>query len=136
MSAAPGQSLLKPPRAVFAVAFACVVSFMGIGPVDPILPALSAEPDATLGLGIAAGPLLGGFLGNISWRGPFFGVAVLMAIALPATVTLVEPTPKPATPTSPVRWPTSSVAPPTPSTSGKSSKPTDPDFPYAVSPRP
>ncbi|MFF5225260.1 MFS transporter [Dactylosporangium sp. NPDC000521] len=197
MSSAAGQSLFKQPRAVFAVAFACVVSFMGIGLVDPILPALSeklrATPsqvsllftsyllvtavamlftgwvasrigakatlitglslivvfaalaglsgsiggivgfragwglgnalfiatslavivasatggfagaivlyEAALGLGIAAGPLIGGMLGNISWRGPFFGVAVLMAIALLATVILVEPTPKPARPT-------------------------------------
>jgi MFS family permease len=163
--------LLKQPRAVYAVAFACVVSFMGIGLVDPILPALSAKLDATpsqvsllftsyllvtavamlftgwvasrigakptlitglalivvfaalaglsgsidqivgfragwglgnalfiatslavivasatggfagaivlyeaaLGLGIAAGPLIGGLLGEVSWRGPFFG---------------------------------------------------------------
>ncbi|SNS91521.1 MFS transporter [Actinoplanes regularis] len=195
--AASGLSLFKQPRAVFAVAFACVVSFMGIGLVDPILPALSAKLDATpsqvsllftsyllvtavamlftgwiasrigakttlivglclivvfaalaglsgsingivgfragwglgnamfiatslavivasatggfagaivlyeaaLGLGIAAGPLLGGLLGDISWRGPFFGVAVLMAIALLATITLVEPLPKPPRPT-------------------------------------
>ncbi|NEK94827.1 MFS transporter [Modestobacter muralis] len=185
------------PRAVYAVAFACVVSFMGIGLVDPILPALSAQLDATpsqvsllftsylvvtaiamlgtnwvssrigakrtlitglgiivvfaalaglsgsingivgfragwglgnalfiatslsvivasasggfagaivlyeaaLGLGIAAGPLIGGLLGDISWRGPFFGVAVLMAIALLATVVLLDATPKPAEPT-------------------------------------
>src|SRR3954447_7591165 len=33
--------------------------------------------EAALGLGIAAGPLVGGLLGNISWRGPFFGVATL-----------------------------------------------------------
>ena len=32
---------------VFAVAFACVVSFMGIGLVDPILPALSEKLQAT-----------------------------------------------------------------------------------------
>ncbi|WP_433832146.1 MFS transporter [Actinoplanes sp. CA-015351] len=192
-----GNTLFKQPRAVYAVAFACVVSFMGIGLVDPILPALSEKLDATpsqvsllftsyllvtavamlftgwvasrigakatligglalivvfaalaglsgsingivgfragwglgnamfiatslavivasatggfagaivlyeaaLGLGIAAGPLIGGLLGNISWRGPFFGVSVLMAIALIATVVLVEPTPKPARPT-------------------------------------
>jgi predicted MFS family arabinose efflux permease len=37
--------------------------------------------EAALGLGIAIGPLLGGLLGSVSWRGPFFGVAVLMAIA-------------------------------------------------------
>ena len=29
--------------------------------------------EAALGLGIAAGPLIGGELGTISWRGPFFG---------------------------------------------------------------
>ncbi len=34
-------SMFQQPKAVFAVAFACVVSFMGIGLVDPILPALS-----------------------------------------------------------------------------------------------
>ncbi|GIF14259.1 hypothetical protein Ate01nite_42910 [Actinoplanes teichomyceticus] len=190
--------MFNQPRAVFAVAFACVVSFMGIGLVDPILPAISdklhATPsqvsllftsyllvtavamlftgwiasrigakatlitglglivvcaalaglsdtidgivgfragwglgnamfiatslavivasatggfagaivlyEAALGLGIAAGPLIGGLLGDISWRGPFFGVAVLMAIALLATAVLLEPTPKPARRTS------------------------------------
>jgi hypothetical protein len=33
----------RQPRAVWAVAFAFVISFMGIGLVDPILPALSAK---------------------------------------------------------------------------------------------
>ncbi len=187
-------SPFRQPKAVFAVAFACVVSFMGIGLVDPILPAISHQLDASpsevtllftsylvvtavamlitnwvssrigakktlivglalivvfsalagaspsisgiigfragwgvgnalfiatslavivasasggfagaivlyetaLGVGIAVGPLLGGTLGEISWRGPFYGVSVLMAIALIATVVLVEPTPKPA----------------------------------------
>jgi MFS family permease len=186
-------SPFKQPKAVFAVAFACVVSFMGIGLVDPILPAISnqlhASPsqvtllftsylvvtavamlvtgwvssrigakktlivglaiivvfaalagsshsigqivgfragwgvgnalfiatslaviiasasggfvgaiilyETALGLGIAVGPLLGGLLGEVSWRGPFYGVAVLMAIALLATVTLVRPLPLP-----------------------------------------
>ena len=37
--------------------------------------------EAALGIGIAAGPLLGGFLGDISWRGPFYGVSALMAVA-------------------------------------------------------
>jgi MFS family permease len=190
-------SPFRQPRAVYAVAFACVVSFMGIGLVDPILPALAEQLDATrsqvsllftsylvvtavamlgtgwvssrvgakrtlmgglvlivvfavaaacsgsiaqivgfragwglgnalfiatslavivasasggfagaivlyetaLGVGIAAGPLVGGLLGDISWRGPFFGVAVLMAIALLATVVLLDATPKPAEPT-------------------------------------
>jgi ACDE family multidrug resistance protein len=187
-------SLFKQPRAVYAVAFACVISFMGIGLVDPILPALKSQLDASesqvtllftsylvvtavamlatnwvssrlgakrtlvvglivivvfaalagsagsisgivafragwglgnalfiatslaaivssarggfagaiilyeaaLGLGIAAGPLLGSALGNISWRGPFYGVATLMAIALVATIFLLPGTPKPA----------------------------------------
>ena len=191
-------SPFRQPKAVFAVALACVVSFMGIGLVDPILPAIShqlhASPsevtllftsylvvtavamlitnwvssrlgakktliaglilivlfsalagaapsiggiigfragwgvgnalfiatslavivasatggfagaivlyETALGVGIAIGPLLGGTLGEISWRGPFFGVSALMAIALIATVVLVEPTPKPAHKTS------------------------------------
>jgi MFS family permease len=191
-------SPFRQPKAVFAVAFACVVSFMGIGLVDPILPAISHELNASpsevtllftsylvvtavamlitnwvssrlgakktliaglvlivvfsalagaspginaiigfragwgvgnalfiatslavivasasggfagaivlyetaLGVGIAIGPLLGGTLGEISWRGPFFGVSVLMAISLIATVVLVEPIPKPAQKTS------------------------------------
>jgi ACDE family multidrug resistance protein len=36
-------SPFRQPRAVWAVAFACVISFMGIGLVDPILPALSTS---------------------------------------------------------------------------------------------
>ncbi|MFJ4787703.1 MFS transporter [Streptomyces sp. NPDC088794] len=186
-------SPFRQPKAVWAVAFACVISFMGIGLVDPILPALAdslhaspsqvsllfssylivtavamlfvgwvssrigAKPtlviglavivvfaalagtsgsidgivgfragwglgnalfiatslavivasasggfggaiilyETALGLGIAVGPLLGGELGAISWRGPFFGVAVLMAIALVATLAFVPSLPKP-----------------------------------------
>ena len=41
MSAAPhgpAASPFRQPKAVFAVAFACVVSFMGIGLVDPSCP--------------------------------------------------------------------------------------------------
>jgi predicted MFS family arabinose efflux permease len=45
--------------------------------------------EAALGVGIAIGPLLGGLLGNISWRGPFFGTAVLMAIGLVAILVLL-----------------------------------------------
>lgn len=191
-------SLFDQPKAVYAVAFACVISFMGIGLVDPILPALKDQLDATesqvtllftsylvvtavamlvtnwvssrfgakrtllvglviivvfsalagssdsiegivafragwglgnalfiatslaaivssarggfagaiilyeaaLGLGIAAGPLVGGTLGNISWRGPFYGVAALMAVALVATLVLLPATPRPDRPTS------------------------------------
>jgi MFS family permease len=191
-------SPFRQPKGVWAVAFACVVSFMGIGLVDPILPALSKQLKASpssvellftsylvvtavamlltgwvssriggkrtlvaglvlivafsalagssstingiigfragwglgnalfiatslaviigaasggfsgaiilyetaLGVGIALGPLVGGELGGISWRGPFFGVSVLMAISLVATMIFVEPTPKPARKTS------------------------------------
>ncbi|SED71285.1 MFS transporter [Streptomyces sp. Ag109_O5-10] len=193
---APHQRAASPfrqPKAVWAVAFACVISFMGIGLVDPILPALAeslhASPsqvsllfssylivtavamlivgwvssrigakrtlvtglavivvfaalagasgsingivgfragwglgnalfiatslavivasasggfagaiilyETALGLGIAVGPLLGGELGAISWRGPFFGVAVLMATALLATLAFVPALPRP-----------------------------------------
>jgi MFS transporter, ACDE family, multidrug resistance protein len=49
--------------------------------------------EAALGLGISVGPLLGGTLGGISWRGPFFGVAVLMAIGLVAISVFLERTP-------------------------------------------
>lgn len=46
--------------------------------------------EAALGLGIAVGPLLGGILGEASWRGPFFGVVVLMAIAFVAVLVLLR----------------------------------------------
>ncbi|QYJ04270.1 MFS transporter [Nocardioides panacisoli] len=185
------SSILRQPRAVWAVAFACVIAFMGIGLVDPILKEIAAQLDATpsqvsllftsymavmgvamlvtgvvssrigakrtlllgllliivfaglagasgsvgaiigfragwglgnalfiatalstivsaasgslaqaiilfeaaLGLGIASGPLIGGLLGNVSWRGPFFGVSVLMTIALLATAWFLPETP-------------------------------------------
>ncbi|MHB1447210.1 MAG: MFS transporter [Acidimicrobiales bacterium] len=191
-------SPFRQPKAVWAVAFACVVSFMGIGLVDPILPALAKDLKASpssvellftsylvitavamlvtgwvssrigakrtlvaglllivvfsalagssssisgivemragwgvgnalfiatslavivasaaggfagaivlyetaLGIGIGLGPLVGGELGGISWRGPFFGVTVLMSISLIATLVLVESTPLPAKRTS------------------------------------
>src|ERR1700712_348701 len=195
-SDAPAPSPFRQPRAVYAVAFACVISFMGIGLVDPILPALAdqlhASPsqvsllftsylvvtavamlvtgwgssrvgakktlitgltlivifaalagssgsiggivgfragwglgnalfiatslavivtsasggfagaiilyETALGIGIALGPLVGGVLGNISWRGPFFGVSVLMFIALLATFLFLPATPLPPHP--------------------------------------
>src|SRR5699024_4828571 len=50
--------------------------------------------EAALGLGIAAGPLIGGELGAITWRAPFFGVSVLMAIAFTATALLLPKTPR------------------------------------------
>src|SRR5699024_3324294 len=44
--------------------------------------------EAALGVGIATGPLLGGLRGGLSWRGPFFGTAVLMAIGFIAIIVL------------------------------------------------
>jgi ACDE family multidrug resistance protein len=182
------RELVRQPRSVWAVAFACVVAFMGIGLVDPILPAIAADLEATptetsllftsyllitglamlvtswlssrigakrtlllglalivvfavaagasnsveavigfragwglgnalfistalativgatsggtgaaiilyeaaLGLGIAIGPLVGGLLGSVSWRGPFFGTAALMAVGFVAIVALLR----------------------------------------------
>jgi predicted MFS family arabinose efflux permease len=55
--------------------------------------------EAALGLGIAVGPLVGGVLGSISWRGPFFGVSALMAVALVITAFLLPATPRPASAT-------------------------------------
>ncbi len=40
-------SILKQPRAVWAVAFACVIAFMGIGLVDPILKPIADELGAS-----------------------------------------------------------------------------------------
>ena len=41
------MSIKDQPKAVWAVAFACVIAFMGIGLVDPILPVLAQDLDAT-----------------------------------------------------------------------------------------
>ena len=46
--------------------------------------------EAALGLGIASGPLLGGFLGSFDWRYPFFGTATLMAIGFIVTMAFVK----------------------------------------------
>src|SRR5699024_6434364 len=48
--------------------------------------------ETALGLGIAVGPLIGGTLGSISWRAPFFGVSVLMALAFVVTTVLLPKT--------------------------------------------
>ena len=49
MSAGHGAStsILKQPKAVWAVAFSCVIAFMGIGLVDPILPSIAKGLDAS-----------------------------------------------------------------------------------------
>ncbi|MEM0127518.1 MAG: MFS transporter [Thermoplasmatales archaeon] len=50
--------------------------------------------EAALGLGIASGPLLGGFLGSYYWRYPFFGTATLMAVGFISTYVFVKEPPK------------------------------------------
>jgi hypothetical protein len=42
----PATSVWKQPAQVWAVAFACVVAFMGIGVVDPMLPAIAGSLQA------------------------------------------------------------------------------------------
>jgi ACDE family multidrug resistance protein len=49
-----------------------------------------------MGLGLVdPSPLVGGELGGISWRGPFFGVAVLMAIGFVSIARFLAGTPPP-----------------------------------------
>src|SRR6185437_13889445 len=74
-----------------ATALAVIVAVASGGAAEAII-----LYEAALGLGISVGPLLGGELGSISWRGPFFGVAVLMAIGLVATLVFLDKTPAPA----------------------------------------
>lgn len=56
--------------------------------------------ESALGLGMACGPLLGAVLGDASWRFPFFGTAILMAIGFLAITVLLKEQPKPARKTS------------------------------------
>lgn len=48
--------------------------------------------EAAVGIGMSVGPLLGGTLGSISWRGPFFGVSILMLVGF---IVLSTSMPKP-----------------------------------------
>ncbi|MGJ7913259.1 MFS transporter [Neobacillus sp. LXY-1] len=59
-----------------ATALAAIVSLSTSGTAKAII-----LYEAAIGLGISVGPLLGGWLGGMSWRGPFLGVAVLMVVA-------------------------------------------------------
>ncbi|MEU6171129.1 MFS transporter [Streptantibioticus parmotrematis] len=56
--------------------------------------------ESALGLGMACGPLVGAILGNLKWRYPFFGTAVLMAIGFVAITCFLKEQPKPARKTS------------------------------------
>ena len=58
-------SMWRQPRAVWAVAFACVIAFMGIGLVDPILPAISRELNATPAQSML---LFAGVIGLTIWQ--------------------------------------------------------------------
>lgn len=59
-----------------ATALTAIVSLSNSGTAKAII-----LYEAAIGLGISVGPLLGGWLGAMSWRGPFLGVAVLMVVA-------------------------------------------------------
>ena len=50
--------------------------------------------------GSTLGPIVGGQLGSLSWRAPFFGVAVLMVVAVVVTSVLLPATPPSGTKTS------------------------------------
>ncbi|KOU05911.1 MFS transporter [Streptomyces sp. NRRL F-5755] len=56
--------------------------------------------ESALGLGMACGPLLGAVLGDMKWRYPFFGTAVLMAIGFIAITVFLKEQPRPARKTS------------------------------------
>ncbi|ARH93054.1 MFS transporter [Streptomyces sp. MOE7] len=56
--------------------------------------------ESALGLGMACGPLLGAILGDMKWRYPFFGTAVLMAIGFVAITAFLKEQPRPARKTS------------------------------------
>ncbi|MFI0261652.1 MFS transporter [Streptomyces sp. NPDC017056] len=56
--------------------------------------------ESALGLGMACGPLLGAVLGDMKWRYPFFGTAVLMAVGFIAITALLKEQPRPARKTS------------------------------------
>ncbi|WP_235978208.1 MFS transporter [Streptomyces lycii] len=56
--------------------------------------------ESALGLGMACGPLVGAVLGDLNWRFPFFGTAVLMAVGFIAVTVLLKEQPRPARKTS------------------------------------
>ncbi|RXS84982.1 MFS transporter [Streptomyces sp. TM32] len=56
--------------------------------------------ESALGLGMACGPLLGAVLGDLKWRYPFFGTAVLMAVGFLAITVFLKEQPTPAARTS------------------------------------
>jgi ACDE family multidrug resistance protein len=67
-----------------ATALAAIVSLSKSGTAKAII-----LYEAAIGLGISVGPLLGGWLGAMSWRGPFLGVAALMIVAFIGLIILM-----------------------------------------------
>lgn len=67
-----------------ATALSAIVSLSNSGTTQAVI-----LYEAAVGLGISVGPLLGGWLGAITWRGPFLGVATLMVIAFIGLITLM-----------------------------------------------
>jgi ACDE family multidrug resistance protein len=67
-----------------ATALTAIVSLSNSGTAKAII-----MYEAAIGLGISVGPLLGGWLGAMSWRGPFLGVATLMVIAFIGLIILM-----------------------------------------------
>nr|WP_256217416.1 MFS transporter [Paenibacillus sp. OV219] len=59
-----------------ATALSAIVSLSRVGVAKSII-----LFEVAVGLGISVGPLLGGELGAVSWRAPFYGVAGLMVLA-------------------------------------------------------
>jgi ACDE family multidrug resistance protein len=70
-----------------ATALAAIVSLSNSGTGKAIV-----LYEAAVGLGISVGPLLGGWLGGMSWRGPFLGVATLMVVAFIGLILLMPNT--------------------------------------------
>lgn len=67
-----------------ATALTAIVSLSNSGTAKAVI-----LYEAAIGLGISVGPLVGGFLGAITWRGPFIGAGVLMAVAFIFLITFM-----------------------------------------------
>ncbi len=59
----------------FATGLAAMVTLGGVAKARSIV-----LFEAAVGIGVAAGPLIGGVLGQFSWRYPFMGIGVMMAV--------------------------------------------------------
>ena len=59
----------------FATGLAAMVTLAGVAKARSIV-----LYEAAVGIVVAAGPLIGGVLGQFSWRYPFMGIGVMMAV--------------------------------------------------------